>query len=204
MTGKIAADMRQWLDQGLSFGRVALNLSQADFGQPRLADRILRIFDWIKVPTEHFEIEVPETVLLGRGSDRVSSTLEQFHRHGVQIALDDFGTGYASLTHLKQFPVDHVKIDRSFVRDLEHDADDEAIVTAIIGLGRSLDLHVTAEGVETFGQAQRLRDLGCDSAQGYLYAKPMDGSRVPDLLTHWDARLIPSSLIEDARGRMKA
>jgi EAL domain-containing protein (putative c-di-GMP-specific phosphodiesterase class I) len=111
--------------------------------------------------------------------------------------LDDFGTGYASLTQLKQFPVDHVKIDRSFVRDLEQDAGDAAIITAIIGLGRSLNLCVTAEGVETLGQAQRLRDLGCSEAQGFLYAKPMPGSQVPDFLKGWDARLVKSSLSSD-------
>lgn len=204
MTEKIVADMRQWLDRGLSFGRIALNLSQADFSQPRLADRILRTFHWADVPTEHLEIEVPETVLLGRTSDRVSSILEQFHRHGVKIALDDFGTGYASLTHLKRFPVDHVKIDRSFVRDLEQDADDEAIVTAIIGLGKSLGLHVTAEGVETPGQAQRLCDLGCDSVQGYFYARPLAGLRVPDLLTSWGAKPAILPLAHEAKRRLKA
>ena len=94
------------------------------------------------------------------------------------------------MTHLKQFPVDHIKIDRSFVRDLEQDSDDEAIVTAVISLGRSLQLQVTAEGVETHGQARRLRELGCDHAQGYLYAKPMAASQIPDLVKRWNAMLI--------------
>jgi EAL domain-containing protein (putative c-di-GMP-specific phosphodiesterase class I) len=129
-------------------------------------------------------------VLLGRNSDNVSSALAQFRQQGVQIALDDFGTGYASLTHLKQFPVDHIKIDRSFVRNLEQDSDDEAIIAAVIGLGRSLQLQVTAEGVETHGQARRLRELGCDHAQGFLYAKPMAASQIPDLLSRWAAMLV--------------
>ncbi|QRM30116.1 EAL domain-containing protein [Microvirga sp. VF16] len=190
LISKIAADVRQWLDQDLPFGRIALNLSPAEFGQSGLVDNMLRTLEWLKVPAVFFEVEVTETVLLGRNSSNVSSALAQFRQHGVQIALDDFGTGYASLTHLKQFPVDHIKIDRSFVRDLEHDSDDEAIVAAVISLGRSLQLQVTAEGVETHGQARRLRELGCDHAQGYLYSKPMAASQVPDLLTRWSTMLV--------------
>src|SRR3954452_20246029 len=106
---------------------------------------------------------------------------------GVQIALDDFGTGFASLTHLKQFPVDHIKIDRSFIGDLERGTDDSAIVDALIGLGRSLRLRVTAEGVETFEQERLLREKGCTYAQGYLYAKPMAASRVGWFLQNWNA-----------------
>jgi diguanylate cyclase (GGDEF)-like protein/PAS domain S-box-containing protein len=190
LTSKIAADVRQWLDDDLPFGRIALNLSPAEFGQTGLVDNMLRTLDWLRVPPTYFEVEVTETVLLGRNSNNVASALTQFREHGVQIALDDFGTGYASLTHLKQFPVDHIKIDRSFVRDLEQDPDDEAIIAAVISLGRSLQLQVTAEGVETHGQARRLRELGCDHAQGYLYAKPMAASQIPDLLTRWSAMLV--------------
>ncbi|MBJ6123953.1 bifunctional diguanylate cyclase/phosphodiesterase [Microvirga splendida] len=187
---KVAADVRSWLDQDLRVGQVALNLSPAEFSQLGIVDNLLRALDRFGVPASCFEVEVTETVLLGRNSDNVSSALAQFRRHGIQIALDDFGTGYASLTHLKQFPVDHIKIDRSFVRDLEQDSDDEAIVAAVIGLGKSLQLQVTAEGVETHGQARRLRELGCDHAQGYLYAKPMAASQVPDLVSRWNSMLI--------------
>jgi len=187
---KVAADVRSWIDQDLPFGRIALNLSPAEFSQSGIVDNLLRTLDWLKIPASFFEVEVTETVLLGRNSDNVSSALAQFRQQGVQIALDDFGTGYASLTHLKQFPVDHIKIDRSFVRDLEQDSDDEAIVAAVIGLGRSLQLQVTAEGVETHGQARRLRELGCDHAQGFLYAKPMAASQIPDLLGRWIAMLV--------------
>jgi diguanylate cyclase (GGDEF)-like protein/PAS domain S-box-containing protein len=187
---KIAADVRSWLDQNLLFGRVALNLSPAEFSQAAIVDNLLRTLDRLRVPASTFEVEVTETVLLGRNSDNVSSALAEFRRQGIQIALDDFGTGYASLTHLKQFPVDHIKIDRSFVRDLEQDSDDEAIVAAVISLGKSLQLQVTAEGVETHGQARRLRELGCDHAQGFLYAKPMAASQVPDLVDRWNSMLV--------------
>jgi EAL domain-containing protein (putative c-di-GMP-specific phosphodiesterase class I) len=105
--------------------------------------------------------------------------LHTLHAAGIRVALDDFGTGYASLTHLKQFPVDEIKIDRSFIRDLERDANDAAIVTAVLQLGRSLGLDVTAEGVETLEQATFLGREGCTNVQGYLYGKPMPADRVP-------------------------
>ncbi|RDI50485.1 diguanylate cyclase (GGDEF)-like protein [Microvirga subterranea] len=192
LIGKVASDMRRWLSMGLSIGRVAINLSHAEFIQPDLASDILRILDLAKVPTTYFEVEITEKVLLDMQMEATTAALEQFRQRGVQIALDDFGTGYASLTHLKQFPVDHIKIDRSFVCDIEEDSDDEAIVTAVVSLGRSLNLQVTAEGVETLGQAQRLRQMGCGNGQGYLYAKPLPGADVPEFLTNWTARLIPA------------
>ncbi len=185
LIGRIASDMRRWLDSGYDLGRVAFNLSSVEFNQPNLAEEVLRILDRAKVPVKHFEIEVTEKVLLDAQADLVAETLETFHRHGVQIALDDFGTGYASLTHLKRFPVDHIKVDHSFIADLEQDEDDAAIVAAVIGLAHSLGLHVTAEGVETEGQVERLRQLGCHSAQGYIYAKPMSASEVAVLFDTW-------------------
>jgi diguanylate cyclase (GGDEF)-like protein/PAS domain S-box-containing protein len=188
IVSQVASDMRGWLDEGIDLGRVAVNLSSAQFAQSGLADEILGILERSNVPPEHFEVEVTETVFLGKSADHVAAVLGQFRQRGVQISLDDFGTGYASLTHLKQFPVDHLKVDQSFVRNLEHDTGDEAIVTAVIGLGRSLNLQVTAEGVETLGQAERLWALGCHNAQGYLYARPMAASQVPDLLSNWKDR----------------
>jgi diguanylate cyclase (GGDEF)-like protein/PAS domain S-box-containing protein len=175
---KIAADMRTWIDRGLAFGRIAVNLSSADFNQPQLVAEIIEALAGSGVPAEFLEVEITETVLLGRSSECVSAILKQFRDRGVQIALDDFGTGYASLMHLKHFPVDHVKIDRTFIQDLARGTEDEAIVGAVIGLGRSLDLQVTAEGVETKEQEQRLRHLGCDRAQGFLYGRPVPGLRV--------------------------
>lgn len=185
MRRRVATDMREWLESGLSFGRVAINLASAEFADETLADRVLAIFEARGVPPTCLEVEVTETVFLGPSARNVPAALRQLHEAGVTIALDDFGTGYASLSHLKQFPVDHIKIDRSFVCDLATNEGDAAIVGAVIGLGRSLGMTVTAEGVETRRQEEILRRLGCDHAQGYLYAKPLAASRIPWLLRHW-------------------
>ncbi|MDP3318038.1 MAG: EAL domain-containing protein, partial [Bosea sp. (in: a-proteobacteria)] len=179
MIGQVASDMRAWLDQGLEFGRVAVNLASADFADRTLATRIMALLDAADVPTSHFEIEVTETVFLGRQTEGAAAVLSECHKAGISIALDDFGTGFASLTHLKQFPVDHIKIDQSFVRNLETDRDDAAIVAAVVGLGRNMGMRITAEGVENAGQADRLREAGCDFGQGYFYAKPAFAERVP-------------------------
>ena len=183
---RAATDLRQWLDEGLDPGRVAFNLSACEFSQPGLTDHVFRILEVADIPCEHFEVEVTETVLLSRNPESVAAILNRFHQKGISIALDDFGTGYASLSHLKRFPVDHIKIDRGFVQNLEQDEGDRAIVAAIIGLGRSLDMRVTAEGVETEGQAECLRELGCDQGQGYLFAIPSEASQIPRLLSGRD------------------
>lgn len=192
LIGKVVSDIRRWLEAGLNPGRVAVNLASSEFSHPDLADDILRVLSLAKVPTAHFEVEVTERVLLDGRSDQVAATLQKLRRHGVQIALDDFGTGYASLTHLKQFPVGHIKIDRSFVRDLEWDEGNAAIIAAVIGLGKSLGLQVTAEGVETEGQSQLLCEMGCHIGQGYLFAKPMPAVEATRLIaslnSHADSR----------------
>ncbi|WP_377842107.1 putative bifunctional diguanylate cyclase/phosphodiesterase [Bosea sp. UC22_33] len=182
MIRQVAADIRSWLDLGLECGRVAVNLSTAEISDPKLASRILRILEDAQVPTVHFEVEVTETAFLGRRTAAASSILNELHEAGVSIALDDFGTGFASLLHLKQFPVDHVKIDQSFVRNVITDGSDTAIVTAIVSLAHAMGMHTTAEGVETIEQAARLRDTGCDSAQGYLYERPLEGARIPAIM----------------------
>jgi predicted signal transduction protein with EAL and GGDEF domain len=182
---QVAEDMRCWLDQGLTCGRIAVNLASADFLDPALASRIIDVLDDAGVAAAHFEVEVTETVLLGRHTNEAALILSEFHEAGVSVALDDFGTGFASLTHLKQFPVDHIKIDQSFVRNLETDPEDAAIVAAVVSLGRNLGKFVTAEGVENAAQVRRLREAGCDFGQGYLYAKPTGASDVPALIKAW-------------------
>ena len=134
------------------------------------------------MPTSCLWVEVTETVFLGRGAEFVERALNMLSAAGVKIALDDFGTGYASLSHLKQFPVDYIKIDRTFVRDLLVDPDDAAIVDAVIKLGRSLGIGIVAEGIETIAQHRMLAELGCTLGQGFLYGKAIPAAKVPALL----------------------
>jgi diguanylate cyclase (GGDEF)-like protein/PAS domain S-box-containing protein len=182
MLDAVTRDVRAWHDAGIDCGRVAVNLSAFAFRVPGTAGRFRDALAAARLPPRCLEVEVTESVLLDGRADLVDDTLRELHDLGLKISLDDFGTGFASLTHLKRFPVDEIKIDRSFIRDLEDDADDAAIVAAVIGLGRDLGLTVVAEGVETPGQARILSAWGCEYGQGWLYAKPMAASRVPHLL----------------------
>jgi diguanylate cyclase (GGDEF)-like protein/PAS domain S-box-containing protein len=182
MAARIAADLRGWLDAGLPCGRVALNLAPAEFLRGDVVARLLAALESARVPAGRLDIEVTESVFLGTGADAVGAALDAFSAAGMRIALDDFGTGFASLTHLKRFPVDEIKIDQSFVRDVDTDPDDAAIVSAVIDLAEALDLTVTAEGVETHAQAAFLATRGCAQAQGWLYGRPMPADAVARLL----------------------
>jgi EAL domain-containing protein (putative c-di-GMP-specific phosphodiesterase class I) len=178
MIDRVIADMRGWLDRGIAFNHVAVNASAAEFRRDNFAERVLEQLRRAKIPTRCFQIEVTETVFLGRGAEYVHRALALLSTQGVKIALDDFGTGYASLRHLKEFPVDIIKIDQSFVRDMEVDPGDEAIIRAVINLGRSLGIAVVAEGIEATAQAEHLLRLGCDFGQGFLFSKAVPASRV--------------------------
>lgn len=188
MTDRVLEDMRTWLDEGRSFGRVAINVAEAEFGEAGFADRLLERLAAHDVPASSLKLEVTETVFLSRHCGAVAQSLRVLHGHGIEIALDDFGTGYASLTHLKQFPVDRLKIDRTFVQEVDTRADNGAIVRAVIGLGHSLGISVVAEGIETPAQAMFLKNCGCDFGQGFLYAKPMAAARAMLFLENWEAR----------------
>ena len=185
MIDRTIADMRNWLDRGIDFQHVAVNAAAAEFRRDDFAERVLESLRRNSIPTHCFQVEVTETVFVGRGAEYVHRALALLDSHGVKIALDDFGTGYASLSHLKQFPVDLIKIDQSFVRDMEVDPGDEAIVRAVINLGRSLGIHIVAEGIESVSQASRLQRLGCEFGQGFLFAKAVPASRVPSLIARW-------------------
>jgi diguanylate cyclase (GGDEF)-like protein/PAS domain S-box-containing protein len=185
MLDRVIADVRGWLDKGIEFQHVAINSSAAEFRRDNFAERLLEQLRVARVPTRYFQLEVTETVFLGRGAEYVHRALALLSARGVKIALDDFGTGYASLRHLKEFPVDIIKIDQSFVRDMDVDPGDEAIVRAVLNLGRSLGIKVVAEGIETEQQAARLIELDCDFGQGFLYAKAVAAARVPGLLAHY-------------------
>jgi EAL domain-containing protein (putative c-di-GMP-specific phosphodiesterase class I) len=185
MIDRVIADMRGWLDRGIGFRHVAVNAAAAEFRRDNFAERVLESLRRADIPTRCFQLEVTETVFLGRGAEYVHRALALLNAQGVKIALDDFGTGYASLRHLKQFPVDIIKIDQSFVRDMEVDPGDEAIVRAVINLGKSLGIHVVAEGIEVAAQAERLQRLGCDFGQGFLFSKAVGAKHVPPLVGKW-------------------
>ena len=118
----------------------------------------------------------------GSPGEHVERTFHELAGAGIRLALDDFGTGFASLTHLKRFPIDIIKIDRSFIRDLQVDAEDGAIVGAVVGLGRALKIQVVAEGIETVMQRDFLAALGCEVGQGYLFGSAMPAARVGDMV----------------------
>ncbi|MEJ5978051.1 EAL domain-containing protein [Novosphingobium sp. PS1R-30] len=183
MLGQILIDMRRWLDRGLPFGHVAMNVTASDLRQENFSDRLLTSLAELSLPHDCLQVEVTETVFLGRGAEYVERALRQLHDAGIRVALDDFGTGYASLSHLKQFPVDIVKIDRSFLHDFALDPQNQAIINTVINLGHSLDIEIVAEGIETREQERHLLSRNCTYGQGYLYGKAMPALRVPRLLT---------------------
>ncbi len=178
-----------WERGGLDFGRVAVNVTSADFALGSFAELVSDKLQQTGVLPERLCIEVTEQVFLGRGAGGVAVALQKLHDLGVEIALDDFGTGFGSLSHLKKLPIDRLKVDRSFVSDMETNPDNLAIVRTITQLGQSLGIKVTIEGVETESQLLLLRAMGCDTMQGYLFAKPLQALQVPRYLDRdWRAR----------------
>lgn len=164
---------RVWQSAGLPATRVAVNLSARQFEQPDLVDRISQILQETGLDATHLELEITETAAM-RDVDFTTTILQRLQEMGIRIAIDDFGTGYSSLTYLKKFPLNALKIDQSFVRDLTKDTDDMAIIKAIITLARGLNLNVVAEGVETEEQQEQLRSLNCHEMQGYWLSPPLD------------------------------
>jgi EAL domain-containing protein (putative c-di-GMP-specific phosphodiesterase class I) len=190
--------MRAWLRAGIPFGHVALNATAADFRREGFAEMLIAALEQRGIAPSLLQIEVTETVFLGRDSGYVEAALRALSSHGVKIALDDFGTGYASLSHLNQFPVDLLKIDRSFIALLGRNADAEAISCAVINLGHSLGLEVVAEGIETEHQEARLIELGCTIGQGFLYSAAVQAEDVPRLLAGWRHARSPGRVADAA------
>jgi len=173
MLKAVLADMRAAADQGIDMGTVSVNFSTAEFRSATFIDRLTNRIADAGIDFSRIMIEVTESVFLGRQVDNAAQTIRTLDELGFKIALDDFGTGYASLVHLRQLPVDTLKIDQSFIRTLVENSDDRAIVSAILNLGASLGLNVIAEGIETEAQLAMLRGLKLQYAQGYLFAHPL-------------------------------
>jgi len=172
---------KAWQDAGLPRIAVAVNISARQFREKGLVQTIERILEESGLDSRYLELEVTEGVIM-HDIEQVIAILQQIKSLGVKLSIDDFGTGYSSLSYLKRFPVDRLKIDQSFVRDITSDPDDAAIAQAVINLGHSLDLKVIAEGVETQEQLDFLRDHGCDEKQGYLISRPVPAEDFARLL----------------------
>ena len=163
---------QSWREQGLPPLRMAVNLSGRQFAHENLLQGVARVLNETGLDPAALEFEITESMVM-HDPERAVKLLSRLKDMGIYLSIDDFGTGYSSLGYLKRFPLDSVKIDRSFIRDIPGDADDAAITRAIIAMAHSLRLKVIAEGVETEEQLRFLRDLGCDEMQGYYFSKPL-------------------------------
>lgn len=200
MIDRVIHDARGWLDRGIEFRRIAINGSAPDFVRGDFAERLLERLHRAGISPARFELEVTESVFIGQIADNVERILNTLSSAGTTIALDDFGTGYASLSHIKQFPVDTLKIDQSFISArAADDPDDLAIVRAVIGLGQSLGISTVAEGVESLAQVNLLRREGCDVGQGYLFGRAVAAVHVPRVITE-----LPTLWHVDAAGEIQA
>ena len=162
----------KWQQLGINVPRVAINLSAKQFSQKNLSAIIKNIIQETGINPKLVELEVTESTIMHQ-MDQVISILRDLHESEIHISIDDFGTGYSSLSYLKHFPIDVLKIDQSFVREIPNDKEDTAIVNTIISMGHNLNLNVIAEGVETLEQSQCLSEMGCEWAQGYYFSRPL-------------------------------
>ena len=172
---------RAWLDAGHRLP-VSINLSARQFRQRDIAERVERSLTECQLPPELLELELTESMVM-HDPERAITALRRLRDMGVRVSIDDFGTGYSSLSYLKRFEIDKLKIDRSFVSDIPHDANDMAIAGAVIALGKSLKLRVVAEGVETLGQLDFLREQGCHDIQGFYFSRPVDAGQISAMLS---------------------
>lgn len=201
MYSQVFVDLVAWREAGVDVGRVSINAAPAEFLRDNYAERLLAALGEAGVAPSSIEVEVTEQVFINRGADYVSRALGVLTREGVRISLDDFGTGYSSLSHLRDFPVDVVKIDRSFVARADEDSEIGAIVTAVINLAASLSIGVVAEGIETEGQRDYLIERGCQMGQGYLFGRPMRAAEVEDCLGRGVVKLLTGARTKRIRTR---
>ena len=195
---RVCERVRHWQELGIALP-VAVNLSASQFHEPQLVTELAAILKSTGVSASFIELEITESMVM-RDTDRAVEIMQSLRRMGVRISIDDFGTGHSSLGYLKRFPVDRLKVDRSFVRDLPHNGDDVAITRAVIAMAHSLKMSVVAEGVEHQEQFDLLRAEGCDEFQGYYCARPMEEA---DLLKFVAARQPPTSAARTATMRSR-
>ena len=182
MLARVVGDMRVWLDMGLPLARVSLNVSSSDFYRGKLDEQLTSAFARENVSLEHLMLEVTEDVCIGQRDDVAARQIKAMRAKGLLVALDDFGTGFASLTHLLTFPVDMIKIDKSFINRLAPGNPSSAIVRGLLDIAREMNISVVAEGVETEVQAAQLRALGCSLGQGFLFSRAVDRDAFTQML----------------------
>ena len=171
------AQGKAWLDQGLPFEHLAVNVAGPQVQDPAFADQVQSVLEATGLPARRLELEVTEGFVMHRAPGSIRQ-LQQIRAKGIEIAIDDFGTGYSSLSYLKQLPIDTLKIDQSFVREIPHDTNDMAISAAVVAMAGELGLKTVAEGVETIAQAHFFRDHGCRLAQGYFFSEPLSADQL--------------------------
>jgi len=162
----------EWRSQGLPPLRMAINISAVQFHQGSFADQLMAAMHDYAIDPGLIELELTESVLM-HNVEEVLATLNRIKAQGVRLAIDDFGTGYSSLNYLRRFPIDRLKIDQSFVRDIEQTPANESITRSIIALAESLSLEVVAEGIEKESERLILKKLGCLEGQGYFFDRPL-------------------------------
>lgn len=182
MQRKVAGDVRNWIESGFDFGRIAINAAPAEFLRDDYAEHFLSVLAENDLPPSRFEVEVTEHAFVGRANEYVARALSVLKAADVSVSLDDFGTGSSSLSHLRDFRVDTVKIDRTFIQQMTEDDEIAAIVTAVVRLARSLSIDVIAEGVETPAQVDLLRAMGCHMAQGHFYSAALEADAAAALV----------------------
>jgi len=174
-------DLAAWRRDGHRDVRMAVNVSTRQFRQENLPAWVRGVLGDSGVPPDRLELEITETLLMDN-SDEAACSLRALRQAGIGVSIDDFGTGYASLSYLKRFPIDVIKIDKSFVSGCTCNPDDRTIVDAVVALGRSLKLKVVAEGVEAADQVSLLRSLRCDVGQGFYFGEPQSAARIAGML----------------------
>ncbi|MBP6497727.1 MAG: EAL domain-containing protein, partial [Campylobacteraceae bacterium] len=176
-----AKKAQQWVMAGFNTMVFSVNLSAYQFRHPSLPELITQILSETGLSCEHLELELTESMAMYSPTEAIE-IMDNLHKRGIRLSIDDFGTGYSSLSYLKKFKIYKLKIDQSFVRDIDIDADDRAIVKAIIMMAQSLGMVTIAEGVETAEQLDFLKAQGCEEAQGYYYSKPLSASRFEEFI----------------------
>jgi len=175
------AQNKMWQEQGFAPVTVSVNISAVQFRSPQLIDSVARVLDETQLESRYLELELTESMFISN-TEAAINTMYRLKDLGVSLSIDDFGSGYSSLSYLKRFPVDYLKIDRSFIKDIENSNKDAAITNAITVLAHSLNMKIVAEGVESQGQLDYLKSQGCQELQGFLFSRPVPAQEISELL----------------------